>query len=111
MVLAYSDPQSLEAAMKLLVFVLGVIFGVAAIETPAGAQNYPWCAQYSGGGGANCGFTTYAQCMASASGLGSCVQNTQYQPPSPAARQRPVATTSHQVPQKPHQNLVAPQPQ
>jgi len=98
--------------MKLLVFVLGVLFGVAAIGTRAGAQNYPWCAQYSGGGGGtNCGFTTYGQCMATASGLGSCTQNTQYQPPSPAARRQPAATTSHQVQQKPHQNLVAPQPQ
>src|SRR5262249_29049382 len=49
------------------------------------AQNYPWCAIYSGGtggGGTNCGFTTFEQCMETARGLGSlCQPNTQYVPP------------------------------
>jgi hypothetical protein len=57
----------------------------------AQAQNYPWCAQYSGrGGGAmNCGFTSYAQCMATIQGAGGfCIQNNTYQPP-PGPRSQP----------------------
>jgi hypothetical protein len=47
------------------------------------AQNYPWCAQYSTqGGGRNCGFVTYEQCMATVSGIGGyCEQNFMYRPP------------------------------
>ena len=71
--------------MRLFLFILGI--GVALIggENRADAQNYPWCAIYSGGmggGGTNCGFTTFQQCMDTARGLGSlCQPNTQYQPP------------------------------
>ena len=103
--------------MKRLVFGLGILVGVAAIGTRAEAQNYPWCAHYSGLGGTNCGFTTYEQCMATISGMGgSCMQNTQYAAPVPSPTARhpaspAAAATSHQVQQKAHQNLVAPQPQ
>ncbi len=33
--------------------------------TASHAEQYPWCAQYGewGGGGRNCGFLTYEQCM------------------------------------------------
>ena len=71
--------------MRLLLFMLGIGVGVLCLEKPAEAQNYPWCAIYSGGavsGGTNCGFTTFEQCMATAFGLGSfCYRNTQYVPP------------------------------
>jgi hypothetical protein len=69
--------------MKRSLLLLGVLTGVA-IASSAQAQNYPWCAQYSGsmGGSMNCGFTTHDQCMATVSGAGGfCVVNTQYQPP------------------------------
>jgi len=101
--------------MKHSMFVLVLLLG--AIGTSATAQNYPWCAHYSGLGGTNCGFTTYEQCMATISGMGgSCMQNTQYAAPvPPPTGRRPVApataATSHQFRQKAHQNLVAPQPQ
>jgi Protein of unknown function (DUF3551) len=65
--------------------VLGILAG-AAIASRAQAQNYPWCAEYSGsmGGSMNCGFTTHEQCMATVSGMGGfCVVNTQYQLPVP----------------------------
>ena len=56
------------------------------LGTPAQAQNYPWCAQYSGGalGGAmNCGLVSFQQCLATVSGIGGfCVRNTLYQPPA-----------------------------
>jgi hypothetical protein len=71
--------------MRLLLFVLGICVAVIGVATRAEAQNYPWCAYYSGaagGGGTNCGFTTFQQCMETARGLGSNWQpNTQYVPP------------------------------
>lgn len=71
--------------MRFLLFVLGILFVTTVIVTRANAQNYPWCAYYSGGqggGGTNCGFTTFQQCMATVSGIGGfCNQNTQYVPP------------------------------
>jgi len=65
---------------------LSLVIGVGLISTGnrAEAQNYPWCAIYSGkaGGGTNCGFVSFEQCMDTARGLGSfCQPNTQYVPP------------------------------
>lgn len=52
--------------------------------TAASAQNYPWCAHYSGGrggGGENCGFSSFRQCQEDISGIGGfCERNTQYMP-------------------------------
>ena len=70
-----------EAEMRFAL--LGLVGAVMVLGTPAHAQNYPWCAQYSGralGGAQNCGFVSFAQCMATVSGIGGfCVQNTMYQ--------------------------------
>ena len=81
--------------MRPLLFLLFVVVGLVGIEKPAEAQNYPWCAYYSmgdDGGGTNCGFITFEQCMETARGLGNlCQRNTQYVPPPgphPDARQR-----------------------
>ena len=54
------------------------------------AQNYPWCAQYSfRGGGRNCGFVSFAQCMATVSGVGGyCEQNAMYRPGPPPVRRK-----------------------
>jgi len=74
-----------EATMKFLPFVLSVISTTTVLNTtPAKAQNYPWCAQYSdGSGGAmNCGFATFQQCLADVSGVGGfCTQNSTYRHP------------------------------
>jgi hypothetical protein len=71
--------------MKLSLSTLALIATAVTLAAPAYAQNYPWCALYSGGGvggGTNCGFVSFEQCMATASGLGKfCVRNTQYVPP------------------------------
>ena len=71
--------------MRLLLLTLGISVSIVGIGTRAEAQNYPWCAYYSmgdDGGGTNCGFTTFEQCMETARGLGSnCQRNTQYVPP------------------------------
>src|SRR5258708_36851807 len=80
-------------AMRYLLAVLGML--VATAGTPVRAQNYPWCEYLGGGigggGGRNCGFISFEQCMESARGNGGdCRQNTQYVPPPgehPAAAQ------------------------
>ncbi|MGN6747337.1 MAG: DUF3551 domain-containing protein [Xanthobacteraceae bacterium] len=83
----------MTSPMKLSMLALGFFAATAALAPPAGAQNYPWCAIYNGGGvggGTNCGFVTYEQCMATASGLGKfCVRNTQYVPPPGPHPRRP----------------------
>lgn len=70
--------------MKLLFAILAICLAIIAARC-AEAQNYPWCSYYtaSGGGGTNCGFTTFAQCMDNVRGIGGfCDRNTQYQPPA-----------------------------
>jgi hypothetical protein len=72
--------------MRILLLTLGILGSMTAFGTVAEAQNYPWCAEYGGGdmgGGTNCGFTSYEQCMATLSGMGGfCNRNTQYIPPA-----------------------------
>jgi hypothetical protein len=69
--------------MRLLLLALTICVGLVGMGRSAEAQNYPWCAYYSGrGGGTNCGFTTFQQCLATVRGIGGfCDRNTQYQPP------------------------------
>lgn len=75
----------------------GIVAAMLGAAAPAYAQNYPWCAYYAmgdDGGGTNCGFVSYEQCMTTLSGLGGfCVLNNQYHSPaSPSvghARHRP----------------------
>ncbi len=66
---------------KLALFTVSIAT-VAAFASPAAAIEYPWCAQYGGqdaGGGRNCGFVSYAQCMDTARGMGSnCEPNSFY---------------------------------
>jgi hypothetical protein len=52
--------------------------------TPANAQVYPWCAEYSMRGGAtNCGFSTLQQCEWAISGNGGfCRRNLFYTGPA-----------------------------
>ena len=61
----------------------------------AQAQNYPWCASYKGTN--NCGFVSYEQCMADASGNGGfCQLNSSYVPTSgPDVRRAPRRAPSH----------------
>jgi hypothetical protein len=86
---------SREAIMRLFLFALGAVLATAATDTAATAQNYPWCAQYSGdmGGAMNCGFSTHEQCMLDVSGVGGfCILNNTYVPPPgphPATKRPP----------------------
>jgi hypothetical protein len=82
-------------AMLLTSGFAAAVIGAATIGTaaPAQAQNYPWCAQYAmgdDGGGTNCGFVSYEQCMATLAGMGGfCNRNTQYRPlAAPIGEQR-----------------------
>ena len=60
--------------------ILLAISALAVVATAAQAQNYPWCADYSGKGGTNCGFSTFQQCQENVRGIGGfCNRNTQYQ--------------------------------
>jgi hypothetical protein len=75
--------------MRSLLFTAGLVALMAGFALPAQAQNYPWCATYTGsaGGSQNCGFTSFEQCMATVRGMGGfCDQNTQYVPPAGARR-------------------------
>jgi hypothetical protein len=69
--------------MKAGFCLLGLTLAIVAMGTPAQAQNYPWCAFYTGPFSAtNCGFATYQQCLATISGVGGyCQPNTMYRPP------------------------------
>ena len=79
-------------AVKLSLSIFTLFVAAVTLVTPADAQNYPWCAIYSrggAGGGTNCGFVSFEQCMATASGLGSfCYRNTQFVPPPDPHPQR-----------------------
>ena len=74
--------------MRHLLIAMGLAVAAIAAGTPAHAQNYPWCEYISGGmggGGRNCGFVSFEQCMASAQGNGGdCRLNTMYEPPAGA---------------------------
>jgi hypothetical protein len=72
--------------MKIILFVLALLVVMTGLGSRAEAVDYPWCAEYSRGGGTNCGFVTFEQCMATISGIGGfCSRNTQYRPNTPAA--------------------------
>jgi uncharacterized protein DUF3551 len=77
--------------MMLLLFA-GIVTAAVLIGGRAGAQNYPWCANFADGAGTNCGFSTLEQCMITAQGSGGyCDRNTQFKPsattaPAPASR-------------------------
>ena len=65
--------------------------GLAATSA-AHADQYRWCAVYGGvrgGGGTNCGFITYKQCMDTVRGIGGyCTENQFYTGPESQSRSR-----------------------
>jgi hypothetical protein len=64
--------------MRRLALVAATVVALPLTSIDARA-NGPWCA-YDNDGGTNCGFYSYAQCMADISGIGGyCGQNPSYQ--------------------------------
>ncbi len=56
---------------------LATVFVIAlylSVPGAARAQEYPWCVG-TADDRTDCSFSTYAQCMATASGIGGCFQN------------------------------------
>jgi hypothetical protein len=98
-----------EGIMKARLLAFGAAAPIIAATTlvaalgaaaPAQAQNYPWCAYYAmgdDGGGTNCGFVSFEQCMTTLSGMGGfCVLNNQYHPPAgPSGQNRAAGRRSH----------------
>src|SRR5262245_20844732 len=76
-------------AMRRILTVLALgLLSVAGDMAPASADTitYPWCANYNGGrgGGRNCGFWTYQQCMFTVWGNGGyCEPNAMFRGPQP----------------------------
>jgi hypothetical protein len=104
--------------MKILLVALGIAVGTGLIVTDAEAQNYPWCAYYSGdAAGVNCGFVSFEHCLMTLRGIGGiCMRNTQYAPyalRAQSARQADrqptseVAPATHPVFNKPPASAVA----
>jgi hypothetical protein len=60
------------------ILLAAAIAGAACImnTTQAEAQYAAWCSEYTRGGGTNCGFYTFEQCLANISGIGGrCYPN------------------------------------
>jgi len=79
--------------MRLLTASLVVAALFAAVPASAqSAYDYPWCGVSTSndgpGGAQTCYFATYAQCMATMSGLGYCTRSPYYRGPSEPPRRR-----------------------
>lgn len=77
--------------MRPALLAVAIATALTLLASAAGqAQTYPWCAQYGGfggGGGRNCGFVSYAQCMATVHGIGGfCERNLFYSGPERPVR-------------------------
>jgi hypothetical protein len=76
--------------LKASLIVAGLL--AAAPASAQSAYDYPWCGIYTsnqGAGGAqSCYYTSYAQCMATMTGLGYCTSSPYYRGPSEPPRRR-----------------------
>lgn len=67
--------------MRLSLFVVAMLWGIAMVGPRAQAQDYPWCGIYAKDGDVHCFFTSLEQCMATVSGIGGfCQRNTTLAP-------------------------------
>jgi hypothetical protein len=87
--------------MRHLLIGFAVVIAAFTLDTrPASAQQYPWCL-YSGkrsGGGSNCGFVSFEQCLETLRGIGGiCMRNSFYVsgPANPEPRPRHRAHRRH----------------
>ena len=74
--------------------VVSIMFATLSLCTNE-AHAAPWCANYGGrgGGGTNCGFYSFQQCMAAVSGTGGFCSRNQFETPYLTGR---VARRSYQ---------------
>src|SRR5215475_9518840 len=87
--------------MRLTFPIVCMIILYNGLPGAARAQGYPWCVatrEYS-----DCSFTTYEQCLATASGIGGCYRNKRTlwsdgAMPSPSSTRRPRAALHHARP-------------
>jgi len=80
----------------MLVLFAGLMAALVIDVRPSVAQEYPWCAMYNGrgGGGMNCGFVSFGQCLETVRGVGGvCMQNPRYyaMTPSPGPRRKVIS--------------------
>jgi hypothetical protein len=77
-----------EKPMRKIFFLAAVLIALPSTGGTARADG-PWCAR-DVRGGTNCGFHTYAQCMANISGIGGVCTPNPFMPPAaaPGRRQR-----------------------
>jgi hypothetical protein len=68
----------MEIRMKSILAISAVLVAINA--APAAARDYPWCARtINNSFDGDCSFTSYRQCMATASGQGGdCLQNPRF---------------------------------
>jgi len=72
---------------KVILAAVAAVLAGLGFPRPASAEiEYPWCAYYGGGsddgGGTNCGFVSWEQCMETARGMGNdCRPNPFYKGP------------------------------
>ncbi len=82
-----------------LIAIAAVVVSPLVFTRPAAAQiEYPWCAQYSGGGnggGRNCGFSTIEQCRATISGIGGFCEPNLFYPGSASATSKSKSKREH----------------
>ncbi len=57
---------------RIVIFTLAVIATLTVAATAPAQEHieYPWCANYGRGGGSNCGFSTFEQCLTTLRGMG-----------------------------------------
>jgi hypothetical protein len=86
--IAHQEINEMRKALAAIVFATAAFCGSSSSYAQS-AYDYPWCAQrYGRVGGESCYYRTYAQCMATISGIGgSCVRSPYYR--GPAVEPRP----------------------
>ena len=85
--------------MKTLTAAISILVIGEMLNTGAQAQNYPWCAYFTGGP-VNCQFATLKQCMEAIHGKTAlCNQNAEYVPP---ANTQPTQTQSKSAHRRRH---------
>jgi hypothetical protein len=74
-----------------LVFLVAVV-GAVPSSFAQSPYDYPWCAVYgsrAGGGARSCYYASYAQCMATMSGIGGyCIRSPYYRGPEGRSERR-----------------------